>query len=389
MILGDRLYGPAIRLAIGLLAFFWFSSSSGDTRQDLSALESKIQTLRQQMSNLDSKRESLENELAEIEKQTGNLTKKIRRLKDQSNQIKKRKQELEEKLAEEKAALAQLKSQLAKNIRAAYSLGRQEPLKLLLNQNQASSLSRMFTYYRYFNRARLAEIEQAKQHLNTFQTVTEKLAQEESHLQSVLEQLNREKATLDQLRKSRKIVLSKIKTKLKTRKARLAHLHRDKQNLEKIIQKSRQAARFLPPVDQGKPFRRLRGQLHWPVKGKLVAHFGNRRSSGSTWEGVVIQAPEGSPVRAIYPGRVIFADWLKGYGLLLIIKHDNQFMSIYAFNQSLMKTVGDTVAAGEIIATVGRSGGRASPGLYFAIRKGGKPVNPERWCKKAKRGRVS
>ncbi len=352
-------------------------------------MDGKIRALRQQMTQLFSKRQSLENELAKIEKQSGHLAKKIRRLKSQSSQLKEKKHDIEKKLAREKAALDRLKSQLAHNIRAAYSIGKQEPLKLLLHQNQVATLSRTLTYYRYFNRARLAEIAQVKQHLASIQALTKSLEQKESHLQSVLEELKQERLALEQLKKSRKKLLSQIKSKLKTQKDKLAQLQKNKHNLEKLIQKAQQASKFLPSINQGKPFHQLKGQLHWPVKGKLVRRFGNRRSSGTRWEGVVIQAPEGTPVRAIYPGHVIFADWLKGYGLLLILKHDNQFMSIYAFNQSLMKNVGDPVEAGEIIATVGRSGGRSSPGLYFAIRKSGKPINPERWCRKTKRGRAS
>lgn len=133
-------------------------------------------------------------------------------------------------------------------------------------------------------------------------------------------------------------------------------------------------------VKAGQPFRHLKAKLAWPVKGKILKKFGSRRVD-SQWNGVLIRAKEGTQVKAIATGRVIFSDWLKGYGLLLIVQHDKNYMSLYAYNQSLYKSKGDWVSAGDVLATVGKSGGRSKPALYFEIRKKNKPVNPAKWCR--------
>jgi len=136
-------------------------------------------------------------------------------------------------------------------------------------------------------------------------------------------------------------------------------------------------------LKQQKPFKQLKGKLLWPSRGKLRKLFGRWRSVDKVkWNGNIIQNPEGSEVYSISTGRVVFSDWFRGYGLLTIIDHGHQYMSLYGHNQSLLKNVGDEVYTGEQIATSGRTGGNAKPGTYFEIRYKGQPVNPSRWCKK-------
>ncbi|MCK5122394.1 MAG: peptidoglycan DD-metalloendopeptidase family protein, partial [Methylococcales bacterium] len=143
------------------------------------------------------------------------------------------------------------------------------------------------------------------------------------------------------------------------------------------------------PLEEGsvKEFAKLKVKLPWPVKGRLVKKFGAHRS-GSRWDGVLIQAKEGANIKVVTRGRVVYADWLRGYGLLTIIDHGKGYMTLYAFNQSLYKSVGDWVDAGAVIATVGQSGGQSSAGLYFGVRRKGKPVDPVKWCRKVRRGKV-
>jgi len=187
-----------------------------------------------------------------------------------------------------------------------------------------------------------------------------------------------------------KKVLAGIKRKLANKRFRLARLEKDKRRLSKLLESVSQASDDLSFSDpeNHRSFSKLRGRFRWPVNGVVEIRFGAPRGAGR-WEGVVIRAPEGSSVRAIHPGRVIFSDWLRGYGQLIIIRHDHDFMTLYAFNQTLAKRVGDLVKAGEIIATVGNSGGRDRPGLYFAIRHRGEPINPFRWCRHPRKNRVS
>lgn len=360
-----------------------------DENKDKATIESKIKSLLNEVGNLLSKKESAQSDLAKIEKKTGALADKIRRLEKELAHLKQERQSLDDQLEREMAQRRALQARLATQARTAYTLGRQEPVKLWFNQSQAEKLNRMLTYYQYFNQARIKQIEQAQMHLDAIEALESQLDQEKIRQQSVLEHLNQEKKQLQSLHRKREQLLAQINRQLKNRRTLLARLEEDKRNLEKMIESARQATDDLPPVTfDGKPFPKSKGRLIWPVQGKLGARFGSLRAGSNGWEGVVIHAPAGTPVRAIHPGRVIFADWLRGYGMLIIIKHDHNYMSLYGFNQSLMKNVGDTVTAGEVIANVGSSGGRRRPGLYFAIRHRHKPLDPQRWCRKSRNGRV-
>lgn len=186
----------------------------------------------------------------------------------------------------------------------------------------------------------------------------------------------------------RKAVLVKLNRQVQSKSSQLKRLKQSEKKLAALITILQQEINDFP-FDNGvvKAFASLKGKLPWPVKGTLIKKFGDRRSE-SRWDGVLIEAKEGSEVRAVTRGRVVYADWLRGYGLLTIIKHDKGYMTLYAFNQSLYKAKGDWVEAGTVISTVGLSGGRSKAGLYFGVRKKGKPVNPVKWCRKIRHGKT-
>ncbi|MCK5355412.1 MAG: peptidoglycan DD-metalloendopeptidase family protein, partial [Methyloprofundus sp.] len=275
------------------------------------------------------------------------------------------------------------KTQLAGQVKSAYVLGRQEQLKLLFNQQDAGRTSRIMTYYQYFNKARLDKLSRLNNSLQLLNTLETEKQLERQQLTDLINHKTQQQNELDQTAIERKKILAKIKKEYRQGSTQLSRLKKDEQQLKRLITKLQQAVQKPPPVmaNTTLAFHQLKGKLPWPVKGKVIRSFGSSRSGGK-WNGTLIKANKGKKIKAIAHGQVIFSDWFKGYGLLVIIKHDSQYISLYAFNQSLYKNVGDWVEAGDILATVGNSGGRDKPGLYFEIRQKDRPVNPKKWCKK-------
>ncbi|HEB78508.1 MAG TPA: hypothetical protein ENI90_08280 [Methylothermaceae bacterium] len=225
-----------------------------------------------------------------------------------------------------------------------------------------------------------------RQHLAVIRQLQQQITAAEQQTSSLANRRKQQLARLKSTYEQRRQLLRQIQSRLKDRKTRLAKLSRDQQRLKRLVHSVDSATRSSQIFDN-RAFAKRRRKLPWPVAGRIVTSFGAKRGTGR-WEGVVIQAAEGTPVKAIHPGRVIFSGWMPGYGQLLIVRHDHHFMTLYAFNQTLLKHIGDRVREGEVIATVGRSGGRSRPGLYFAIRQGSKPVDPKHWCRRARGGRV-
>ncbi len=189
-------------------------------------------------------------------------------------------------------------------------------------------------------------------------------------------------ADLEEARQHRSVVLASLEAESHTRTESLERLRSQQAGLEKLLNELRRALEKFP-VDTNDAFARLRGKLAWPVSGRVVARFGETRAGGVKWDGVLVATERGTPVRAVSRGRVIYADWLPGLGLLTIIDHGNGYMSLYGHNERLYKTVGEQVAAGDAIASAGDSGGTQRPELYFEIRKGGRPIDPRPWFKDA------
>jgi septal ring factor EnvC (AmiA/AmiB activator) len=181
-------------------------------------------------------------------------------------------------------------------------------------------------------------------------------------------------------------VLASLQSEARERAQSLERMKREQGALEKLLKELKRAMQKFPPADTNSAFGRLRGKLAWPVEGKLAASFGDIRAGGMKWEGVLVSAERGSAVRAIYQGRVVYADWLPGLGLLTIVDHGDGYLSLYGHNDRLYKAAGERVAAGEPIAAAGDSGGRTRPEVYFEIRKNGRPVDPRPWFKSDKPG---
>jgi septal ring factor EnvC (AmiA/AmiB activator) len=252
---------------------------------------------------------------------------------------------------------------------------------MLLSQEDPATLGRMLVYYAYFGRARAAKIAEIQGIVAKLDEDAKAEAAERERLAALEAESRQQLSAVDAARDERSRALRAMNAQIKNRNDSIAKLKREAASLEKLIADLRRAMSDLPPTG-GQAFEKVRGRLAWPVAGKITARYGQARGGGLKWNGVMIEAPRGAAVKALYDGRVAYADWLPGMGLLLIVDHGG-YMSLYAHNEQLYKAVGDRVAGGEAIATVGDSGGRSQPGLYLEIRRGAKPVDPVPWFRRS------
>jgi len=278
--------------------------------------------------------------------------------------------------------LAQNRGALAGQLRAAYLIGREEPLKLLLNQQDPARAGRMFIYYSYFGRARAEQIRDIENDVTAIAALDEQLQAEDAKLAELEKQQRADLAELERARTERSRVLASLTAESNSHAQSLERLKNQQGGLEKLLRELRRAIEKFP-IDNNDAFAHLRGKLAWPVSGKLVARFGETRAGGVKWDGVLVATERGAPVRAVYGGRVIYADWLPGLGLLTIVDHGEGYMSLYGHNERLYKAAGERVSAGDTIGSAGDSGGSNRPELYFEIRKGGKAVDPRPWFQAA------
>lgn len=278
--------------------------------------------------------------------------------------------------------LRQQREALAVLLRSAYALGRSEELKLLLQQEDVGSIARVLAYHRYFQRARVERIDSLMVDLGQLAEVQEQIEAKRGELAATRATREIEVAALQAQREERARLLAGLDGQLKDQTTRLAVMARDEKGLLELLEKLRDVFADIPEKPSGaEPFASLRGRLPMPVSGRILTGFGGHDDSGRALSGVLIGSPGGSPVHAIARGRVAYADWLKGYGMLLILDHGDGYMSLYGYNESLLKEVGDWVAAGDTLAQSGASGGQSTPALYFELRRQGKPVDPKPWLR--------
>jgi len=286
------------------------------------------------------------------------------------------------KLSKQKRQLSKEKKQqeqvLAKQLRAAYSTGHHDYLKLMLNQEKPASVQRTVTNYQYLNNARMKEIDNFKQTLDKLLLVTEQHQQQSIVLKELEQKQVIQKAAFEVNKKQRSKTISLLSKELINSKQLLTKLVEEEENLISALQ---QLAELSKPEENLEGLSKLKRKLSWPVKGRINRSFGSQKQGFLKWKGVLMGAPVGRQVKNIHSGTVLFADWLKGYGLVTVIDHGQGYMSLYGHNQTLLKSVGERVETGEPIALVGQSGGQQRPGLYFEIRYRGQAVNPKKWCR--------
>jgi septal ring factor EnvC (AmiA/AmiB activator) len=372
---------------------FWLvvaeaAAAPAPSAEDLEALRGRIRDLQVELETTRGKQDHERQRLRETEVQIGNLHRDRRRIEHDLGRHQSRLTELERERTAQDRAIAGQRRELANQVRAAYAMGRQEQLKIVLNQEDPARLGRVLGYYGYFNRARLERIGAIETALARLQEVEAEVLAERARLDALRERHDDSAKALEAEREARGALLALLSGRIEDQDRELARQRDDEARLAKLLDSLQQALDDVPTVEvERTPFAKRRGGLGWPASGGFSVRFGQSRGVGGVrWQGVVIDATEGRDVHAVSHGRVAFADWLRGYGLLMILDHGDGYMTLYGYNQTLNKEVGDWVEEGEAIASVGRSGGNAQAGLYFEIRHRGRPVNPARWCR-ANRGR--
>ena len=381
----------ALRVAAGALALMVLGSAplpaapaahpETDARKaeaELQAVKSEIERITRQVSAEQVERDRLTQELRTSELSVGKLRDSLSEVRRERAERAVRRAALAAEQRVREAEVQHNRAALAGQLRAAYLIGRQEPLKLLLNQKDPALVGRMFAYYSYFGRARAEQIKLIEDDLQRIAELDGELAAEDQQLAELEKQQRAQLHALEQARMQRTHVLASLEAQSHTRAQNLERLRSQQSGLENLLRELRTAMeRF--PLEGNDAFARLRGKLAWPVTGRLVARFGDARAGGVRWDGVLVATERGAPVKAVCQGRVIYADWLPGLGLLTIVDHGDGYLSLYGHNERLYKAAGEPVAAGEPIAAAGDSGGSSRPELYFEIRKGGKPVDPRPW----------
>ena len=375
--------------ATGLLFYIASAASSGATRtesdaqkaeSELQSVKSEIDRITRQVSGDQVERDRLTRELRSAEVSVGKARESLESVRHERAERATRRATLAAEKRDAQSSIAKGRAELTGQLRAAYLIGHGEPLKLLLNQKDPARAGRMFVYYSYFGRERAEEIHTIEANVTRLDELDTELSTQDQKLAELEKQQRTQLTEVEQARSHRTVVLANLEAESHTRAQSLEKLRSQQAGLEKLLHELREAmARY--PVDTNSAFGQLRGKLAWPVSGHVVARFGDTRAGGVKWDGVLVATERGAPVKAVYQGRVIYADWLPGLGLLTIVDHGDGYMSLYGHNERLYKAVGERVSAGDAIASAGDSGGSSRPELYFEIRKGGKPVDPRPWFK--------
>ncbi|MFN2308720.1 MAG: murein hydrolase activator EnvC [Gammaproteobacteria bacterium] len=359
-------------------------SAADDPRKasaELTELRARIGVLQDRLQATRTQESTLATQVREIEQRIGARSRELRAVQARLADGERRLDALQADYTRTQTQLAGERQGLARQLRAAYLLGRQEQVKLLLNQEDPARLGRVLTYYHYFNQTRLARIEKVETLLVRLAELQDEIGAQRTELARSEVRQTAELTELAQARLAREALLERLKADIRAQGGELAQMQRDEQRLEQLIGDLQRAlAELAPEGGSREPFAKLKRRLPWPVTGRLVAGFGERRDLGDLrWRGAFIAAPADQAVHSVAHGRVAFADWLRGFGLLIIIDHGDDYMTLYGHNQSLFKEVGDWVTPGEVIASVGDTGGVARSGVYFELRHKGEPQNPQGW----------
>jgi len=377
-----RYLAPMILLAGVLAPAAPFAAPEpGKAEAELRSLREKIDRISQQVGRDALERDRLSGNLRSAELSLGRARGELDHANREYADRSARRAALAQDRLQQQQALVTERAALAGQLRVAYMIGSQEPLKLLLNQQDPLHSGRLFAYYGYFSRARADQIAHIQAHVQRVDDLDLQLQQQQAGLATLKAAQQQQTQQLEQARNERQQVLANLTAAARTREQSLARLKSQQADLEGLLKELNRSLKSVAPPDNATAFGRARGLLPWPVAGRLTAQFGETRASGVKWEGVVIATERDAPIRAVSAGRVVYADWLPGMGLLVILDHGEGYMSLYGHNDRLLKAAGESVAAGEAIAAAGDTGGRAAPELYFEIRRGGKPVNPAPWFK--------
>jgi septal ring factor EnvC (AmiA/AmiB activator) len=395
-------------------------ATAGVHAQGSREAEKKLERVRAELKNVAAERRALEGRRGEASRQLRAADEQVgrsgRALRDTEQQLTREQQQLaalQQRRDALQATLGGKRAELARLLRAAYTVGEDAPLKALLSHDQVAEAQRTLAYHQYLQRDRARRIRELTAELEEVRVLEQQIAARQQTLDAARRAQRARLAELERARKERAQLVAQLDRKYQDRAGREQALGRDAKALQDLLARLRAAAAKAaaeraaaaraaraaaakpakaskPGGNAGTPLRRPDvsgpplqvGGLSWPVSGSLLARYGGKLPDGRASEGVLIAAAPGTTVRAVADGRVAFADWMNGYGLILIIDHGNGYMSLYAHNDALLRDAGDVVKRGDALASVGNSGGQGRPALYFELRRNGQPVNPDTWLQR-------
>ncbi len=376
----------ALAIVSGAAARSAAPASSASTRAQLKSVRAQINREKQQAGREAREHERLTAQLRAVELSLEKSSAELERIDNQISDYEARRTATVVAQGRQGRALAAARAELGAELRAAYRLQQSSPLELWLSARSPLAAQRLLAYDGYVARADTTRISALAAQVRQLGGIAEQLARQQTELSALKQNQEQTQQQLAHERDQRQQVLQQLGAAALTRSARLARLTSEQSDLERVLKQLSRGA-VAPSgaapnvIDTNSAFGRQRGQLLWPVQGQISASFGDQRAGGLAWDGMVIAAARDSPVRAVSSGRVVYADWLPGMGLLVILDHGDGYLSLYGHNDRLFKAVGSTVSAGDEIAAAGDTGGRAEPELYFEIRREGRPIDPRPWFK--------
>lgn len=381
-----RFKTAAIAVLLGSLAMAAAAppDDSAQAKAKLAAVRARISELTTRIGSELAQRDAMNARLRAAEMLITEKRTRLDALRASAQAVERRRAELRAQVARDEEGLRAERAALAAQVTAAYMIGRQEELKLLLRQDSPTVFGRTLTYYGYFAQQRTEKIQAIEDDQTRLEQVVAQVEEQTQQLKTLQDDAARELAEVQHARNERSDAVAALDKKVADGNQQLANLKREEQAVESLVA---DLARVMQdfPVDANQSFDHMRGKLPWPVVGKVSAHYQAPRDSGASgirWNGVMIDTTRGTKVRAAFFGRVIYADWLQGLGLLLIIGHSGGYMTLYGHAEVLYKSVGDWVAPGDVVAGMSDAEG-STPALYFEIREGRKTVDPKVWLKPA------
>ena len=372
-----------------LCLIYNFSPVFAANNEDMSHYQSKLEKLQQSIAKIQEhlkgskkQRSHVVTELNTLETEISNNTKELNKLESDLQSAQVQRENLQQELDRLNKQLVNQRTALSEQIRAAYSMGHQQNIKMLLNQQDPAKAGRAQEYFNYLNRARQLQIHSFTETIAQKQQTELALEQTLTNYRNLLQAQKEKKRERQKQRLQRKQLLAELSDKIKNQENTLSSLESSRTRIENLLKSLGELLADIPTSPSEKqPFLSQKGKLPWPVSGAFLGNYGQPKNYGDLkWNGVLIKANYGTPIQVVSHGRVAFSDWLQGFGFITIVDHGNGYMSLYGHSESLFKQTGDWVSAGEVIATAGDSGGQPQSGVYFEIRSRGKPVDPSQWC---------
>ncbi len=343
-------------------------------------LKEEIADIDEWLADAEEDRSSLEQQLSGLEQEIGRLTRERRELRQQAREQQLRLTELGKEETELTRVLESQRDSLKKQIRAAWMEGDAPAVKVLLNEIDPDKVARTMTYYEYLSRDTIDRLEAFAANLRQLKETQKQVKAGRMRLAELEENVADRQQKLSSSKKEREQTLAALKTDISNRLSEREELEEDRKRLEKLLREVEEAIANIPTPNESDPFGSLKNKLPWPAEGKIVRNFGDSYASGKLkHNGLLINTAEEGDVKAVHYGRVVFANWLRGFGLITILDHGDGYMTLYGHSSSLFTSPGDWVEAGEAIAQAGRTGGTNDPAVYFEVRHNGKPDNPRRW----------